>query len=71
MGRPYTKVSKYATYRVKVTPYANGRAGRKRTMLVPANSNQEAENFVRKRVPSQGGYHFDTKRVADHWRERD
>lgn len=68
MSRPYTRVSSHATYRVKVTTYPNGR---KRTLLVPANSTQEAENYVRKRFPATGGYHFDTKRVADHWRERD
>lgn len=68
MSRPYTRVDRYATYRVKVTTYPNGRT---RTMLVPANSAHEAEALVRKRVPSSGGYNFQIKRVADHWRERD
>lgn len=68
MSRPYTRVDRYATYRVKATMYPSGR---KRTLLVPANSAQEAENHIRKRFPASGGYHFDTKRVADHWRERD
>ena len=68
MTRPFTKVTRYATYRVKGTCYP---AGRTYTHLFPANTAGEAENAFRRRHPAKDGYRFQTKRVADHWRERD
>lgn len=67
MTRPYTKVTTYATYRVKGTCFPSRRTY---THLYPANSAQEAENKFRRSHPAKDGYSFQTKRVADHWRER-
>lgn len=68
--REYDRIDRFATYRVKVTPYGrDGSRGRTRTLLIPATSNDDAENKARKRIPASGGYHFQTKKVADYWRE--
>ena len=65
-----TRVEDFNTYRVIVTTYRP--AQRTRKMLVPGKSERDAENLVRKRVPDNGGgYHFQTKKVADYWRERE
>jgi hypothetical protein len=63
----YDVIDRLNTYRIKVTTWPNGR---KRTLLVPGATEQEAENRVRKQYPSTGGYSFNTKKVADYWRER-
>jgi hypothetical protein len=69
--REYDRIDRVATYRVKVTLYGDNGSRRKRQFLVPANSNAEAEQKARAKVgPSKNGYTFDTKRVADYWREQ-
>lgn len=71
MGRGYTRVEGFNTYRVRVETF-RGSGRRVRKMLVPARSEAEAERYARAHVNDHGGgVNIQTKKVADHWRERD
>lgn len=73
----YYESDTYAAYRVKVEGFGKDNRGRTETFIVPANSDAEAETRGRERWRSRfrgdpaHGYHIETKRVADKYRERE
>lgn len=71
-NRPHITPGKQA-YRVRATVYPSGRVFKR---VVPANSEAEAEQqmraYLKYKVPQQqGGYNFQTKKVANYYGERD